>query len=334
MTPPAGGYAPVRACPFSRAFEPVIITSMNVLAVIGPTASGKTRFVLRLHEREESVRFVLCDSRKVYRGLNIGTAKPKAEARHLFSLFDIREPDQPYNAHEYARDAERAIRELLEEGRTPVVVGGTPLYFRALFEGFFESPKIRPEIRNALREEIQEKGSEALHRELRFVDPEAAQAVHPNDAYRISRALEVYRQFGVPITRMRREGNVEPRFRPVYLGLNRPREELYERINARFDRMMEAGLLEESRHLMERGYPEDLPALDTLGYREMLAHLGGELDLEEALRLAKKRTRVFSRRQTYYFNTFPDVHWVHPESPEALDLAVTLLARTREKGSD
>ncbi len=293
---------------------------MRVPAIIGPTASGKTRLAVRLAERDGTVRFVLCDSRKVYRYLDIGTAKPSPEVRHLFSLFDIRDPDEPYNAQDYARDAERTIREVLTRGFRPVLVGGTPLYFRAFFEGFFESPDISPEVRHGLRMELKRKGNAPLYEELERVDPEAAARIHPNDWYRTCRALEVYRQFGIPISEMRRLRKVERPFKPLYIGFSRPRDELYGRINARLDRMMEAGLLEEARTLLERGYDPSLPALNTLGYKEMFAHLRGEMDLGDALRLAKKRTRVYSRKQMYYFNTFPGVRWVHPEAEEAIEV--------------
>jgi tRNA dimethylallyltransferase len=297
-------------------------------AIIGSTASGKTRFALRAHDACDSVRFVLCDSRKVYKFLDIGTAKPPKEVRHLFHLFDVRAPDEPYNAQEYTRDAEATIRELRSKDMPPVMVGGTPLYFRAFFEGFFESPDVSPEVRHGLREELRRKGNEMLYEELERVDPEAASKIHPNDWYRTSRALEVYRQFGVSITEMRRRGKGKRPFEPRYIGLRRPREKLYERINARVDRMMEGGLLEESRALLERGYDPSLPALNTLGYKEMFSHLRGEMSLDEAVRLTKKRTRVYSRKQMYYFQTFPDVRWVDPESEEALEVLKEILDRT------
>ncbi len=285
---------------------------MKVLAIVGPTASGKTAFALRLAERFP-VRIVSVDSRKVYKKMDIGTAKPPPEKRGLFRLIDILEPSQRYSAAQFARDAEREVKKALEEGLVPVMVGGTVLYYKAFFEGLFEAPEPDPALRQALLEQVEKEGSAALWRELARVDPEAAGKIHPNDWVRITRALEVYYQTGVPISQLRKKKPHRP-FEPLYVSIPVDRKTLYEKINARVDRMMKERLLEETRRLLEE-FGSQAPGLLTIGYRELVLYLMGKIkSLEIAVNLIKKRTRQFARRQIYFMRSLgeikgPEVAW-------------------------
>ncbi|HDM90585.1 MAG: tRNA (adenosine(37)-N6)-dimethylallyltransferase MiaA [Candidatus Hydrothermae bacterium] len=296
----------------------------KVLAIIGPTASGKTSIAASLLEKHGRVVLISCDSRKVYRYLDIGTAKPPPELRKHYRLIDIRDPSETYSAQDFARDAEREIKTALRSGQIPVVVGGTTLYYKALFEGFFSAPPVDLSLRRKLLERMEREGIEKLHEELKKVDPATAEKVHKRDWIRITRALEVYYQTGKPISVLRKEAKIIPAFEPLYLGVLRDRKDLYRRIEERVDRMIEAGLVEETRWLLDQGYSPDLPSLNTIGYREIIEHLQGKISLEEAVRLIKKRTKIFSRKQLYFMrNLKPEPQWLSPD--EVLERALAFL---------
>jgi len=286
----------------------------RVLAIIGPTASGKTSIAASLLEKHGRIVLISCDSRKVYRYLDIGTAKPPPELRKHYRLVDIRDPSETYSAQDFARDAEREIKIALRSGQIPVVVGGTTLYYKALFEGFFSAPPVNLTLRRELLERMEREGIEKLYEELRKVDPATAEKVHKRDWIRITRALEVYYQTGKPISILRKEAKIIPAFEPFYLGVLRGRRDLYRRIEERVDRMIEAGLVEETKWLLDQGYSPDLPSLNTIGYREIIEHLHGRISLEEAVRLIKKRTKIFSRKQLYFMrNLKPGPQWLSPD---------------------
>ncbi len=296
----------------------------KVLTIIGPTASGKTSIAASLLEKHGRVVLISCDSRKVYRYLDIGTAKPPPELRKHYRLIDIRDPSETYSAQDFARDAEREIKTALRSGQIPVVVGGTTLYYKALFEGFFSAPPVDLSLRRKLLERMEREGIEKLHEELKKVDPATAEKVHKRDWIRITRALEVYYQTGKPISVLRKEAKIIPAFEPLYLGVLRDRKDLYRRIEERVDRMIEAGLVEETKWLLDRGYSPDLPSLNTIGYREIIEHLQGKISLEQAVRLIKKRTKIFSRKQLYFMrNLKPEPQWLSPD--EVLERALAFL---------
>ncbi len=296
----------------------------KVLTIIGPTASGKTSIAASLLEKHGRVVLISCDSRKVYRYLDIGTAKPPPELRKHYRLIDIRDPSETYSAQDFARDAEREIKTALRSGQIPVVVGGTTLYYKALFEGFFSAPPVDLSLRRKLLERMEREGIEKLHEELKKVDPATAEKVHKRDWIRITRALEVYYQTGKPISVLRKEAKIIPAFEPLYLGVLRDRKDLYRRIEERVDRMIEAGLVEETRWLLDQGYSPDLPSLNTIGYREIIEHLQGKISLEQAVRLIKKRTKIFSRKQLYFMrNLKPEPQWLSPD--EVLERALAFL---------
>lgn len=296
----------------------------RIPVLLGPTAVGKTALTRKLLQANARFRFVLADSRKIYLGLDIGTAKPPPDLRPYFRMFDLIPPDRHYSAMDYARDARRAIEEIKEEGNIPVVVGGTPLYLRALFEGLFEAPSPDPDLRRELLERYHREGPEKLHRELQEVDPEAAAHIHPHDWVRLTRALEVYYQTGVPISRLQKERRQETGLKPIYLGAFRPRPQLYERINRRVDQMMAEGLLDEVRALLFR-YPPSAPGFRTIGYQELIPHLMGAYSLEEAVRRIKRNTRLYARKQLRFFRKLGKITWFDLSDPhQEAELSATL----------
>jgi len=287
----------------------------RVVAVVGPTASGKSALALQLAE-EVRGEILSCDSMQVYRGFDLGTAKPGAaeRARVPHHLLDVAHPDEDFSAARFAELADAAAAEVASRGRAVVACGGTGLYLRAWLRGLFPAPRPDPAIRARHRDE----GVAAVRARLVAVDPEAAAAILPGDLVRLSRALEVYEQTGVPITELRRRAARGLRFPVRVVGLAPPRAELHARIDARFDAMMAAGLLDEVRRLVARYGPAIRP-LGALGYAQLRDHLQGLLTLEEAVRQAKRDTRRYARRQLTWFRAEPDVTW--HERPDTLDIA-------------
>ncbi len=271
-----------------------------VIAITGPTASGKSRLALELASRF-SLRLISVDSRKIYRGMDIGTAKPPEGVRGLFALVDILDPDRFYSAKSFASDAEAEIISALQKGQQPLLVGGTILYYKALFEGFFPAPQPDPELRADLLKKVKTHGSAELHKQLARVDPETASRVHPNDWIRITRALELFYTTGKTLTQLRATREL-PKFSVAYVKLNPDRKTLYQNINQRVDRMMQQGLLEEVRFLVEKWGP-DAPGLKTIGYRQLVDHIRGREELETAVARIKRATRTFARKQTYFMRS-------------------------------
>lgn len=282
------------------------------LLLMGPTASGKTDLALALAERYP-VALISVDSAMVYRGLDIGSAKPSAAvlARHPHALVDIRDPIEPYSAADFRRDALAAMAAARAAGRVPLLVGGTMLYFKVLEQGMAAMPASRPEVRRALEQRLEEEGSGALHEELSQQDPVAAAGIHPHNRQRLLRALEVQAISGQPISWWWRQAETEPTatrdFTLRHLALlPQDRSELHARIERRFDAMLAAGLLEEVAALRRRGdlHP-DLPALRAVGYRQVWAHLDGTSDAEEMRQQALVATRGLLRRQLTWLRRHP-----------------------------
>jgi tRNA dimethylallyltransferase len=281
---------------------------------------------------------VSADSRQVYRQLDIGTAKPTAEQRHKVPhhLVDCVDIDQPWNAARYGRMARDVIIKLLEEEKFPVVVGGSGLYIRALREGFFQGPGTDPAIRKNLVLQENRNGLAALYERLVDVDPESARGIHPNDAVRIIRALEVFEKTGVPISQWRRKGPYpKSKFSSSLVGLFRPRTELYRRIEWRVDQMMDQGLLDEVRGLLDSGYSPQLTSLSTVGYQEIIAHLQGHIDLHEAVDRLKRNTRQYAKRQMTWFGREQDILWFQAgQEQENLRQALAELHRGRRPAAE
>ncbi|HXE98388.1 MAG TPA: tRNA (adenosine(37)-N6)-dimethylallyltransferase MiaA [Dongiaceae bacterium] len=288
----------------------------KILIICGPTASGKSDLALRLaHELDAEI--VNADSMQIYRGLDIGTAKPskeqQAEIRH--HLIDVVEPDRQFSAADYAAAADAAIRDIAGRGKRVIVAGGTGLYIRALVKGLVDSPGGAGELRLALQDEADRDGNEAMLERLRQVDPDLAAGLHPNNLVRIIRALEVYRLTGIPLSRHQKEhAFATRRYETLQIGVSVERGLLYRRIDERVERMLAAGLLNEVSGLLEAGFGRDLKSMRSIGYKEAAAHLCGELSAEEAVRLIKRDTRHYAKRQLTWFKADPDILWF--EYPE------------------
>jgi tRNA dimethylallyltransferase len=284
----------------------------SVLVILGPTCVGKTQLSLKLADilKGEIVSF---DSRQIYKLMDIGTAKPTKEERRQVPhhLIDVVYPDEKFTAADYGKRAREIIRQIRKREKTPIAVGGSGLYLRALIEGFFEGPKADEDIRGKLEKEAQELGGPHLFRRLKEVDPKAAEKIDPHDWVRIIRALEVYELTGKPISTWQREGSYE-RFpvRFVKIGLNMDRTRLYEMINLRVEGMISAGLLDEVKTLKGKGYTPRLKALKTVGYQELFDHLEGRHELKEAIERIKLNTRHYAKRQLTWFRKEQSVTWM------------------------
>ncbi|NPA90404.1 MAG: tRNA (adenosine(37)-N6)-dimethylallyltransferase MiaA [Chloroflexi bacterium] len=289
-----------------------------LIVLIGPTAVGKTDLSLQLAQRFDG-EIVSADSRLLYRGMDIGTAKPTPEerARVPHHLIDITTPDRPLSLAEYLQLAHQAIQDIHARGKRPFLVGGTGQYIWALLEGW-QTPHVPPDqaFRARLEEEAREKGVHVLYERLRRLDPDAAQRMDPNNLRRIIRALEVIEHTGKPFSQQQRK--IPPPYRPLIIGLTRPRDELYRRVDERIERMIQAGLVDEVRRLLDAGYDPALPALSGIGYRQIIDYLQGRLTLEEAKHAMRKATRRFVRHQYNWFRPDdPRILWVDLHRPDA-----------------
>ncbi len=287
----------------------------QVVAVLGPTASGKSDLGLALAQQLGG-EIICCDSMQVYRGLDIGTGKPTADDQSLVPhhLLDVANPDENFHAGAWARRAQQIVDEISSRGRFPVIVGGTGLYFRALTQGLFEAPAASPEIRARHKAEAEASGAPALHARLADIDPQAAAKISPTDLVRTSRALEVWEQTGIPITvHWQRAQPVAP-LSCHRIVFDRPLPALRALIDRRVDAMMAAGFLDEVRGLRTGGYAH-ARALQGLGYKELGQHLDGVWPLEEAVAEIKKNTAAYARRQrTWFRGETPD--FIISDSPD------------------
>ena len=289
------------------------------LAVIllGPTGSGKTALSLELAERFGG-EIVSCDSVAVYRGMELGTAKPSKEDRTRVPhhLIDVADPDEPFTAGEYSRLARKALQEIKARERLPIVTGGTGLYLRALTEGLFAGPARREDLRARLRASAERRGSAWLHRVLKRLDAATAERIHANDTAKLIRAIEVCVAARSPLSTLLQNQGKNPLtgFRILRIGLNPPRiavppgDGLYERINQRCAAMFAAGLVDETRGLLERFGP--VKALDSLGYRQARSVLDSSMTEEEAVAAAQQGHRNYAKRQMTWFRREPEVHWI------------------------
>jgi tRNA dimethylallyltransferase len=286
----------------------------KVAVLVGPTAVGKTAVALDAARRLKA-EIVNADSLQVYREMDIGTAKPTPAERALVPhhLVDIVNPDEPYDAARYLREARQVIAQLHERGVPPLVVGGTGLYIKVLLQGLFEEGGARPAIRQRLRDELHTLGLAALYERLRQEDPATAERLPPGDTYRIVRALEVMEATGRPLSALQREHRFQDSpYDTVEIGLAWPREELYARIDRRVDLMLAAGWLEEVRRLLAR-YGADVKPLKSLGYRHLIAFLQQDVGWDEAVAEIKRDTRRYAKRQLTWFQADPQVRWFHPD---------------------
>jgi tRNA dimethylallyltransferase len=283
-----------------------------LVAILGPTASGKSALALVLAQRFDG-EIVSCDSVAVYRHFEIGTAKPSPQQRTLVPhhLLDVAEPGEPFTAGEYSRQARAAIREITKRSKLPIVVGGTGLYLRALLEGLFPGPERSEGLRERLRARAERRGSAHLHRILLRLDKAAAEKIHANDAAKLIRAIEVCLASRSRMTELWQQRDPLRGYRILRIGLSPARQELYERINVRAQQMFDEGLIEETKTLIDRyGGRKNATALDSLGYRQAGQFLRGELSREEAIAAAQQGHRNYAKRQMTWFRREPEVRWL------------------------
>ena len=282
-----------------------------LIVVVGPTAVGKTELTINL-ALHLSAQIISGDSMQIYRGMDIGTAKPSLEERKgvPHHLIDLVAPDQPFTVVDYQQHYNLVKRRLDGEGILPILTGGTGLYLRAVTQGFvFPSTPPNFELRTSLRLEAEIKGKESVYQRLLELDPVSAEKIHPQDLKRILRALEVTITSGQPFSQQQKARRTVLPPNIIYLGVTRAREELYARINHRVEQMIAKGLLEEVTSLLEQGYGVTLPSMQGLGYKEMIPVAQGRSSLEEAIELIKKRTRNYAKRQETWFRREPVEKW-------------------------
>lgn len=303
----------------AKASEPLAVI------LLGPTGSGKTALSLALAERFDG-EIISCDSVAVYRGMNLGTAKPTADerARVPHHLIDVADPDQPFTAGEYSRRARAVLRAIAGRGKYPIVTGGTGLYLRALTEGLFAGPARHEDLRERLRASASRRGSGWLHRLLARLDSASAARIHANDEPKLIRAIEVCLAARKPMSEVLARDPLTG-FRLLRVGLNPPRAVLYDRLNQRCAEMFSAGLVEETRNLLAR-YGA-VKALDSLGYRQARSVLEGSATEQEAIAAARQGHRNYAKRQLTWFRREPDVNWIDAfgNEPETFRLATELV---------
>lgn len=295
---------------------------LKILAIVGPTASGKTAVSIEIAKRL-SGEIVSCDSMQIYRRMDIGTAKPTTEEMCGIPhhLIDAVEPDAPFSCAEYVSLATDAVNDIAARQKLPILCGGTGLYLDRFLCGEMEETHADEDLRASLFAFAEREGVAALHERLRAVDPESARAIHPNNVKRVVRALEIYEQTGIPKSEFDRRSQVgESPYDAVVIGLHYPhREVLYERINRRVDIMLADGLLEETRRLLDEGVFEvNQTAAQAIGYKELLGYLDGKETLTDAAENLKTATRRYAKRQLTWFSAKPYVKWVEMEKDGSL----------------
>ncbi|MGC8863342.1 MAG: tRNA (adenosine(37)-N6)-dimethylallyltransferase MiaA [Armatimonadota bacterium] len=297
----------------------------NVIAIVGPTAVGKTAAAIELVARIGG-EIISADSMAVYIGMDIGTAKPTAEerARARFHLIDVADPARPFSAGEYQRLAQEAIEDVVSRNPPAIVVGGSGLYVRAAVDGLgMWIPPRNDELRRKLMEEARVYGKEHVHAKLARIDPESARRIHPNNLKRVIRVLEIYEATRTPASVVFELDSKRARAYPQarFFGLTMSREALYARIEQRVDAMIAAGLVDEVSALLSRGVNPDLPSMQGLGYKEIAGYLSGNYGIEDAVALLKKNTRRFAKRQLTWFRADPRVRWIDVQGLTAAEVS-------------
>ena len=288
---------------------------IKIVAVVGPTASGKTRLAVEL-AKSFNGEVVSCDSMQVYREMSIGTAKPSEEEMRgvVHHMLDFADPRTVYTCADYVRDAKKAIKDIAGRGKMPIICGGTGLYLDSLMRGEFEETSTDPEYRAALEEIAEKKGNEFLHSMLEEVDPESAASIHFNNRKRVVRALEIYKCCGVTKSELdRRSREPESEYDPLMIGLRfSDRQKLYERIDLRVDMMMDMGLEDETRALIKTGvFESNGTAKQAIGYKELIGYIEGKMSKDDAVSQLKMATRRYAKRQMTWFSSHGDVKWIN-----------------------
>lgn len=312
---------PESLCPIAEATTHMNPFPPKLLVIGGPTASGKKKLSLLAAERFGG-EIVSADSRKVYRRLDIGTAKPSLEdrARIPHHLIDIVDPDEPFSAGEWTRLAAEAVKGILARGHLPIVSGGTGFYISAFREGLSDGIAPDPDVRRRLERELEEHGPESLHARLDAVDPVRASELPHGDTVRVMRALEIFETSGMTVTELRnRPKTTGGRYDCLFIGVGMERPLLYRRIDERVDAMVRAGLVDEVKSLLNEGYDRGLVALDTVGYREWFSFIDGAEPFKTCLDMVKHNTRRYAKRQLTWFRNRPGVKWIDCGDKNAAD---------------
>lgn len=282
----------------------------KVIIIVGPTAVGKTKLSIELGKRLNT-EIISGDSMQVYNGMDIGTGKiTKKEMDNIpHHMLDILEPNEAFSVADYQKHVQQKISELNKRNMTPLLVGGSGLYIQAvLYDYVFSEQKRDNRLTNKLEERLKEEGNLALHEELKQVDPDQANIIHPNNKRRLIRALEVYQTTGKTLSERKKEQNTEPKYLYYIIGLEMDRTALYEQINNRVDTMIQNGLLDEVEYLYEQGY-ENTQAMKAIGYKEFIPYIKGEIDLDTAVFLLKRNSRRYAKRQYTWFKNQMNIHW-------------------------
>ena len=296
-----------------------------VIVVFGPTAVGKTDFLLHFEHMGEIIN---SDSLQVYRHMSIGTAKPDESitSRIPHHLVDCMDPDQEFSAGDFVREADRLCKEIYSRGRIPIISGGTGFFLKNFIYGLPDAPAASQDIRDQLQKRLEEEGLDALREELHQKDPDSWARIKPLDSYRILRALEVFYTSGTPLSDYKLPDTMRTGYRFLLIGLIRDRTELYDRINRRVDEMFKAGLPEEYKKLRAMGYKPDCPGLSAIGYREFsIMEELGSMTMNDVKELIKQNSRNYAKRQITFFKTLPEVNWIHPDQWQEVEKKCALL---------
>ena len=284
----------------------------KLFCVVGPTASGKTDYAIELAKALDG-EVVSCDSMQIYRGMDIGTAKPTKEEMQGIPhhMLDFVDPAESYSVADFVRDARICIQDILQRGRVPILCGGTGLYVDSVLNQIEFAPKVQDEAyREALKKMAEQEGAGAVYGLRQTADPRAADKIHPNNVKRVIRALEIIKTTGLTKSEADRQAKKEPVYDAEIYGMQMERERLYDRINLRVDRMMERGLLAEVDGLLRRGIPKTATSMQAIGYKELAAYRRGEMTLEEAVETVKRESRRYAKRQMTWFRRNPDIQWI------------------------
>ena len=287
----------------------------KVIIICGPTCIGKTTVGIRLAQKIGG-EIIGADSMQIYRYMDIGTAKPTLEERRMVPhhMVDIVDPDEDYDAVQFSKQARDRIAEIVNRGLLPFVVGGTGLYIKAMLHGLFHSNPVDPKIRSRLRRELEQGGSSRLYERLKQLDPATAVRIHPNDSYRILRAVETIESSQKPISQHHLDHGFEDApFNSLKIGLRQDRQKLYTQIDKRVDLMIEAGLVAEVKKLLSMGYSAELKSMQSIRYRHVAGFLEGRLPWDECRRTLKRDTRRFAKRQFTWFGADPQIKWYQPD---------------------
>ncbi len=284
----------------------------QVIVIVGPTASGKTKLSIELAKRLDG-EIISADSMQVYKYMDIGTAKPKSDEMQGIKHYLVDEilPSQEFNVVRFKELAEKYLEEIIEKDKQPVIAGGTGLYISSLVNNInFSETECDWELRKQLSSEAEQKGPGYIYEKLKQVDPAAAEAIHPNNIKRVIRALEVFLQTQKPISyHNEKSREIPPKYKYIMLGLNMERDKLYDRINKRVDMMLENGLVNEVRRLVDLGFSDSITSMQAIGYKEILYYLRNEITLEEATELIKRESRRYAKRQLTWFRRINEIKW-------------------------